>query len=204
MKRCPTGADQQQARYTIGNSAVQCSGLGTCTPVTAACNCFTGYTGLACQQCSVGFRAIAGKCVLEYVGVGTCWSGRKCPQGLRFGSKSKRLKISIAVIVPTIAGSIGLAALVMGLWCCKRRRSQRAACKTNYGTDSDPAVGMLSAVRAKQSSRVQGTLSSVAMEQPARSQHGQDDGAPYTVIVFSKVTKLYLGYFYHVNISFNN
>lgn len=41
----------------------ECSGRGTCTALTGACDCYTGYTGRNCSLCSIGYVRLPGGCM---------------------------------------------------------------------------------------------------------------------------------------------
>jgi hypothetical protein len=95
LKQCPKGSRPGALVPT------QCSGRGTCNPGSGTCQCYVGYTGLACSACGLEFVSVEAACVLMpgalvrlWMGVGGAggeggggkgsgWCGREQSQGQR-------------------------------------------------------------------------------------------------------------------------
>ncbi len=73
-RTCPSGRSWGDMPSAQGHAHVnleECSGRGKCNKVTGACQCFTGFTGSACQRA---------KCINDCSGHGRCLSMKQLAQ----------------------------------------------------------------------------------------------------------------------------
>lgn len=80
---CPSYAPPCPLAALLLGANITCAGVGVCVTATGQCDCFPGYTGPVCQDCSPGYVRLGSKGVCVFL-PGALTS---CTDGVRNGNE---------------------------------------------------------------------------------------------------------------------
>jgi hypothetical protein len=121
-----------------------CGAGGACLPASGACRCFLGYAGASCGECAEGFSPSGAACTTSVVGRALVNASVVDSAGAALVSGEVEGAggggASVGVIAGAVIGGVALlAALVVGVCCCRGRAAYAAEREAGAYGDRDRA-----------------------------------------------------------------